>query len=98
MDSRQYLLLASSGGSGRSDVDGAGRGVLDDYHASVLRNRLVAFDGMGQERLCAAAEGDDNLAGPARADGAGHTAYLTDHVPNHSSWHLELPQYENAPF
>src|ERR1700716_3480278 len=97
MDSRQYLLLASLGGSGQGDVDGAGRVVLDDYHASVFRNRLVAIGGMGQERLCAAADGDDHLAGLARGNGPGDTSYLPDHVPNHSSWHPRLAHYENAP-
>src|SRR5882672_3700146 len=70
--------------SGGSDVDGAGRVVLDDHYASVLGNRLVAVHGMGEERLRAASDGDDHLAGLARADGAGDTADLTDHVPNRS--------------
>ena len=65
---------------------------------------------MGQERLCAAPDGDDHLAGLAGADGAGDSADFTDHGPepllfaprgartHKLARHLPLPQYDNAPF
>src|SRR5947209_8538897 len=87
-------------GSGRSDVDGSGRVVLDDDHAGVLLDDLLAVDGVGEKRLGAPTDGDDDLAGPARRDLPGDTAHLTDHASDRLrklGRHLSTPHYKVHP-